>query len=462
MTNASTSLEKESVKSAVAGGVANPADKARMHGSLGKLLIRQKRWAHAVGELNQAITLDPKNVNWLLARSEASEKLGNINQALMDASDAVILDAKNPEASDQLGILLVSTRKFDQAALCFAEALNLKPGELKYALHLARTLELMEAHPAALELYQTMIAQEPMKETLYHQAAGMCEKIGDLAQALAIYDQAIENNCISSEIYRRAGLIARKMGDFNLARARFMAGLAHKPNDAVLLHFVGLNDRAAPKSLPDGFIAEHFNQIAANYESDVISRNYRVPGLLRQALLKVRPRIDPDRATPQKLSSIFDLGCGTGIIGIMVSDLTMLLKGVDLSAQMMLIAQSKGIYQEFSHNSAVKALSEETRSYEVITAAGLLSYVGDTTDLFAKIFDRLQPGGVLIFDFDQVTDCDGYKLRDDIAFVYNADYIKLSLEKSGFEIAEFAKEILVRGDDVDHEGYLVTALKPLA
>ena len=462
MTNATTSLEKESVKSAVAGGVANPADKARMHGSLGKLLIRQKRWAHAVGELNQAITLDPKNVNWLLARSEASEKLGNINQALMDASDAVILDVKNPEASDQLGILLVATRKFDQAALCFAEALTLKPGDMKYALHLARTLELMEAHPAALELYQSMIAQEPTREAIYHQAASMCENIGDFAQALAIYDQAIQNNCISSEIYRRAGLIARKMGDFNLARARFMAGLAQKPNDAVLLHFVGLNDKTPPKTLPDNYIEEHFNQLAATYETDVISNNYRTPGLLRQALIKVRPRIDPERATPQKLSSIFDLGCGTGIIGIMVSDLTMLLKGVDLSAQMLRSAQGKGIYQEFSHNSVDKALSEETRKYEVITAAGLLPCIGDMTELFTKMFNCLQPGGVVIFDFEQALDTEDYKLRDDVAFVHNPDYIKLTLEKAGFDIADFTKETLFRANGVDREGYLVTAIKPLA
>lgn len=458
----SPNLEKETVKSAVAGGVTNPADKARMHGALGKLLIRQKRWAHAAGELNQAVTLEPKNPAWLLARSEALEKLGHMNQALLDAADAVILDSKNPEASNRLGILLVGVRKFDQAALCFAEALNLKPNDLNYSQHLARTLELLEAYDAADEIYQSMIAQDPMRELTYHETAQMHENRGDLAKALAIYDQAIDNNCRSSEIFRRSGIIAHKMGDKDMARARFMAGLALKPNDPVLLHFVSLSETYTPKSLPDAFIAERNNQLAANYETEMIGNNYRIPGLLRQAVMKIRPRIDPSRPNPQKLSSVLDLGCGTGMIGIMLSDVAVLLKGVDLSVQMLRSAQLKGVYTEFDVIAADKALTEETRHYELITAAGLMAYIGDVAEFAKKLLGRLQPGGVVIFDFEAVSDTTTYRLTEEGLFIHNADYVKQSLEKTGFEIAAFDAEVLWRQNGREHKGYLVTATKPLA
>ncbi|MDI9349626.1 MAG: methyltransferase domain-containing protein [Candidatus Symbiobacter sp.] len=460
MTNVTTQ-EKESVQSAVAGGVANPADKARMHGALGKLLIRQKRWSHAVGELNQAISFEPKNQNWLMARSEALEKLGQINPALMDAADAVMLDSKNPEASDRLGILLVAARKFDQAALCFAEALKLKPDNLNYCQHLARTFELMEAPKAAIELYQAMIAQDPMRELTYHQVANLLEATGDYAGVLAVYEQAIENNCVTSEIYRHAGMAARKLDMHDLAKARFMAGLALKPNDAVLLHFVSLGNQTTPKSLPDAFVAERYNQLAATYESELILRNIRAPGLIRSALIKIRPRISPDRPNPQKLSSVLDLGCGTGIIGIMVSDLTVLLKGVDLSGQMLNLAQSKGIYHELQHVSAQKILTDETRMYEVITASGLMPYIGEAENFAAILYSRLQPNGVAIFDFESGEDSDRYALNSSGLFLHHPDYIKLSLEKAGFEIAAFDSELLWRHDGVDHMGYVVTAVKPL-
>ena len=114
---------------------------------------------------------------------------------------------------------------------------------------------------------------------------------------------------------------------------------------------------------------------------DVIEKlRYRVPGLVRRYLLKAVPG-------RSHFPSILDLGCGTGLTGVMVRDLTDFQKGVDISRNMLVQALDKKIYDQIEAIDLQVSLGEIDRQYSVAIAADVCGYIGRLDGFVAKVFD---------------------------------------------------------------------------
>lgn len=93
-------------------------------------------------------------------------------------------------------------------------------------------------------------------------------------------------------------------------------------------------------SIPANFVEGLFDEYASYYERDVIEKlRYRVPGLIRRYLLKAVPG-------RTRFASVLDLGCGTGLTGVMLRDIADFQKGVDISRNMLKLALEKEIYDQ--------------------------------------------------------------------------------------------------------------------
>ncbi|AIM15676.1 MULTISPECIES: class I SAM-dependent methyltransferase [Neobacillus] len=106
--------------------------------------------------------------------------------------------------------------------------------------------------------------------------------------------------------------------------------------------------------------------------------------------------------------SLLDLACGTGELSVRFAKEGFQVTGVDLSADMLAVAQAKGEKNGFSIPFFQQNMAE-------LEGLGLFDVVGifcdslnyleseqEVRDTFAKVFQHLKPGGLFIFDVHSI------------------------------------------------------------
>lgn len=93
-----------------------------------------------------------------------------------------------------------------------------------------------------------------------------------------------------------------------------------------------------------------------------------------------------------------DLGCGTGLAGEALIDLAKTLVGIDLSKEMLKIAEAKNIYSQLNQDEIHHALcQEQSNSFDIIVSTDVFIYIGDVKAIFDRVYDVLKVGGYFAY-----------------------------------------------------------------
>ncbi len=132
-----------------------------------------------------------------------------------------------------------------------------------------------------------------------------------------------------------------------------------------------------------------YDDWSASYEAEVAENGYATPGRCADALAQCMS----DKAAP-----ILDFGCGTGLSGLALK-LTgfTTIDGVDLSADMLAQAESKGAYRALSQ---IGADSPIEGKYEAIAAIGVIGAGAAPISTFDLIMNALPQGGKFVLSFN--------------------------------------------------------------
>ncbi len=258
-----------------------------------------------------------------------------------------------------------------------------------------------------------------------------------------------------AEAYNEA-LALEKAGDHAGAAEVYARVLALDPDDhggaAVRLAAMGLG--ATPRRAPEAYVEMLFDQHANVFDDILVDRlGYHVPMLVRQALL--------DHA-PGPYQRLLDLGCGTGLAGVALSDLSHHRTGIDLSANMIDIAAEHQLYDDLYVGDAegfVEEVADEP--WDLVIATDVLPYLGDVSSLFAGVHRIATPAAMFGFSTEVLPD-DVMAGRDFMVgphqrFVHSLAYIKTALEAAGF-ILVHASDITVRHEEgTPQPGHLLLA-----
>jgi predicted TPR repeat methyltransferase len=145
-----------------------------------------------------------------------------------------------------------------------------------------------------------------------------------------------------------------------------------------------------------------FDGYADCFDAHLASLGYRVPGLMRALLLEHLPAL----RRRQPVGPALDLGCGTGTIGVVLSDLPVRpLVGIDLSSKMLNEARAKRVYAELRQDDIETALATyaaEEQSWALIISADALCYFGELEAVIRGAFAALQPGGLFVFSVEEL------------------------------------------------------------
>lgn len=307
------------------------------------------------------------------------------------------------------GIVLYKQNRLNEALNEYREAVRLLDKcESKVSYNLALLLKDVDEFEEALGLMfsayiedkENKIYQIAITETLYE----LYQKNAELALKIAQNWQTIDED--------------------NIFSRRILLGIT-KENDE-------LNDKRYAKELFDEF----------SFTFD-------------ETIKKLNPRIIEEflNLNPILKGKILDLGCGTGIVGEAIKNDNLELVGVDISPNMLKIAEGKKCYNLLIEDDIENFLkTHDVSEYDKVLAFDVFSYLGN----LEKIFEKLKNKEVW---FSVEKTLDGidrdYYLEASGRYKHSLSYLKKIKENLGFNEIYF-KDIILRNEaNQGVEGYLV-------
>ena len=160
-----------------------------------------------------------------------------------------------------------------------------------------------------------------------------------------------------------------------------------------------------------------------------------------------------DRFVSMNDLRILDLGCGTGLSGVVFRDVATELAGVDLSAKMIEKAAARAIYDELSVDDVASALNAQPAHWDLLVAADVFVYIGDCDEVMTAASSALRPGGWLLFSVEQGEEQD-FVLREAGRYAHGAAYFQRLADEHGFRVHARENTVLRQNLGVDVYGWL--------
>jgi predicted TPR repeat methyltransferase len=217
--------------------------------------------------------------------------------------------------------------------------------------------------------------------------------------------------------------------------------LARRPGDPHALHTrAACSGRDVPPRASDAYVQVVFDSFAESFEAKLAKLHYRAPELVAAAVAGT------GIAASRELD-VVDLGCGTGLCGLLLAPYARRLVGVDLSEGMLKHASEKHLYDELVQVELTAYLRQLHEAVDLIVSADTLVYFGDLEDVVAAAARALRPGGTFIFTVEEAVDGEAtaaFCIQPHGRYNHLAEYVERVLAKAGLqptiERAELRKE----------------------
>jgi predicted TPR repeat methyltransferase len=142
---------------------------------------------------------------------------------------------------------------------------------------------------------------------------------------------------------------------------------------------------------------------------------------------------------PYRPARVLDLGCGTGLLGAALAPAAATITGVDLSAEMLERAATRGIYAQLAKAEMVEYLrAAGAATFDAVLAADVFVYLGDLEPVFEGAARALLPGGVFAFSVEAL-EAGGYALLPNGRYAHSASYLRAAAARQGLSERGFER-----------------------
>lgn len=277
-------------------------------------------------------------------------------------------------------------------------------------------------------------------------------KAGDLAAAADLMAQAVERapGWLLGRV--RWGEFLAEAGETEAAGAVFREALGQDEADpyGARLKLARLGAEPVPDAPSPSFVAGLFDQYADGFEDALVRRlDYRVPDLLLDLLNEAAPGA--------RFRAALDLGCGTGLMGERLNPACDRLDGIDLSAGMLDKARRKRLYDTLMEGDILAAPRPATAPYDLVTAADVLTYLGDLRPVLAHAATLQGTGGWLAFSTEFADEETDFVLRPSLRYAHAPAYLRAALAEAGYAVVRETAETLRRDRGEAIAGTLIVA-----
>ncbi len=252
-------------------------------------------------------------------------------------------------------------------------------------------------------------------------------KQGQLTEAAAAHRRALHIDPKFTTAYQNLGFVLAAQGDRAGALDSFQRASSLAPDDLTTKHMIAALSGARPSSPPNQFVTQLFDRYAATFEHHVKKAlSYNTPAKLRKLL-------DGCIGSTMHFQRAIDLGCGTGLAGIHFREISVRLAGVDLSANMVMKAQEKGIYDSLHVDDLCTYLKYTKDQYDLFIASDVLVYLGELTRIFSGIKRCAAPGAFFLCS-TEICAGNSFILQNTFRYAHSHSYLQSMAIEHGFSV----------------------------
>jgi predicted TPR repeat methyltransferase len=450
--------------------------------NLAIVLAQQNKRAEARGFAEQAVAIDPKNIEALLVladchlhderfmealaacdrilalepdlaeihsnRGLALERLGRPADALAAYERTLALTPDVARAWLGRGNALGTLKRFDEALNSYDRALALQPGQPEAWLGRGNALCDLKRHDDALAAFDKALALDPKLAAAWFGRGNVFYDRKNFIEALAAYDRALALDPGLAGAWLGRGDALRFLKRTSEAIAAYRQALASGADaESIQFYLAGLGAEPSPPTSPTRFVTNLFDSYADNFEHDlVVNLKYHSPDVLAGTIRRYAPSNELDT---------LDLGCGTGLMGNLLRPISRTLTGVDLSENMLEKARQRQIYDRLVCGDLIEFLHTLDKSYDLAVATDVFIYVGDLSPVFPAVRRSLGDGGLFCFSVEAADGNDGPVLRNTMRYAHSAGYLRNLAAQHRFAVESIEPQVIRRGVEGDIAGYHV-------
>lgn len=167
----------------------------------------------AIADFNEAIRLDPDDVNAYINRGYAHHRLGSLNAAANDYNKAIQLNPNSAEAHSNLSHVRFDQRNFNEAAKLAQRAIELKNNFPEAHLNLGNALYAQNELDSASQQFQTALqlpASNSTKARAHNNRGNIFFDRENFSEAGKDYDQAIKLDPNYADAFYNRGLVYQR------------------------------------------------------------------------------------------------------------------------------------------------------------------------------------------------------------------------------------------------------------
>ena len=424
--------------------------------ALGDALQLQRQLGEAVVVYEQALAAgDRRAVVWNNL-GLAHQGRAAYDEAARCYQEALAADPEYLEGLYNLGLLQHELGDLPGAIACYEQALRIDPAEVDVLNNLGNALLVSGRPHEAVAMYQRALRMAPPEETstLERNLALALEAGGDPWQAA----QVLQRQDADPDVWVSTGLSMQRRGDVEGAIGAYRRALALQADHPTARHLLDALTGVLPDVAPPEYVQALFDDYAPRFEGHLVGQlAYQIPALMRWML----DNLLGDDAPP-RFAAHLDLGCGTGLVGAELRERVDRMVGVDLSAEMLARCRLRpGIYDALHQSELVAWLAGTDETFDLMTAADVVIYIGDLGPLVRAAAARLRPGGRLLLSTERLEDGVGdYLLRPTGRFAHSRDYLRRLAAESGLEVEQLGSTEIRRTQLGWEEGDVVLLRAP--
>jgi predicted TPR repeat methyltransferase len=407
--------------------------------------------------VEEGIELTAMNVSEATALAMKTHRYGHLVEA--EALYRCILQALplHPPAIHGLGRLLHQRGRHEQALALIQASVRLAPACAAYWNVYGEMLQCHNRCEDAGAAFRQAIALQPNFVKALCSLGNVLSQQGQLAEAVEYYCRAIVANPQRSKSRAMLATGYSALGCIEQAAAVYRQWLDDEPGNPIAAHlYAACSGLDIPERASDQYVETTFDEFAATFDEQLLGHlSYQVPGLVGAAVEKVIPSSSRRHG--------LDAGCGTGLCGPVIRPYVAHLTGVDLSSNMLALAQQRGVYDELIRAELTDYLALGFAVFDLIVMADTLIYFGALEKVFAAVHQALRCGGSFIFTVENASPLPAapdYVLNSQGRYGHDHDYIRATLMACGFAISAVVVSTLRLELGLPVEGSVFTAIKP--
>lgn len=380
---------------------------------------------------------------------------GDFDQAIRFYKKDLELNEDNVSSLHNLGVIFTNKGEYDLAKTYFKKVLKEQSHHVESLNNLGTIYILQKKFSDALKYFATL-SKLVEEFDVYYNLGVIYFELADFKEAKYFFSKSLEIFPEDFASNLNLGVVSLKLENYEDAEKYYFRAHELQPdNEEVLYLLKAIQQKGEHDKAPKGYLKNLFNRYASSFDQHLEMLGHQVPDLIFIEAEKIF-----DFNSPDKILSVLDLGCGTGLSGAKFKGKVAQLVGVDISEKMLDIAASKGIYTDLKLG-AIEELIDEFSEIDLVMASDSLVYFGDLDSVFSKIYKVLKGGGVFAFSVELSRDIYPYVLQRSARFAHSFKYIEEVASKNNFTVLRSEKIILRKHGDVVINGALFFLEKTL-